>query len=119
MSNPTGKPPAPRRAKHLIDPDNPRPVRRAEPMSVSQVQRWVMSSLAVLTIAHMSAGLIIAAMVMDPERTDARIGLNVIAGGFGIMAMAAALAIHRRSLLSPWLLLGLLPTAVGLYLTFG
>jgi hypothetical protein len=111
---------APRRRRHLIDPNAPRPVRDpgAEARSLTRVQQWVMSTLAVTTILHMSAGLILAAMFLPERRLDAEIGLNVIAGAFGVIAVAAALAIHRRRIISPWLLLGPLPTIVGLYLTF-
>ena len=49
---------------------------------------------------------------------DGRIGLNVIAGLVAAGAVAAARAIHQKSILSPWLLLGAIPAAVGLYLTF-
>ena len=56
---------------------------------------------------------------VPPSATSARAGLNVIAGAFGVAAVVAGLAIHRRPPLSPWLLLGLLPTVVGLWLTFG
>jgi hypothetical protein len=43
----------------------------------------------------------------------------VIAGMFGLFAVAAALAIHKRRLLTGWLVVGLVPTVVGLYLGFG
>jgi hypothetical protein len=82
------------------------------------VQRWVLSALAVTTILHLSAGLIIAAIFLDESRVDGRIGLNVIAGLIGVGAVAAARGIHQKTILSPWLVLGLVPTAVGLYLTF-
>ena len=87
-------------------------------MSITQVQRWVMSALAVTTILHLSAGLVIAAIFLDDSRVDGRIGLNVIAGLVGVGAVAAARGIHQKQILSVWLLLGLVPTAVGLYLTF-
>jgi hypothetical protein len=115
MSTPTGQP---RVRRHLIDPANPpRPTARKS-MSITQVQRWVLSALAVTTILHLSAGLIIAAIFLDESRVDGRIGLNVIAGLIGVGAVAAARGIHQKTILSPWLVLGLVPTAVGLYLTF-
>ena len=109
----------PRRARHLIDPNAPRPARdvRAETRSLTRVQQWVMSTLAVTTILHFSAGLILAAMFLDDRGTSSQIGLDVIAGVFGVMAVAAALAIHRRSVLTPWLLVGVLPGVVGVWLT--
>lgn len=109
--------PAPRR-RHLMDPNNPQPQRRQDPMSLSQVQKWVMSTLAVTTILHLVVGLIIAAATIDADRTDARVGLLVISGIFGIIAVAAGRAIHQVSLLTPWLVLGVVPALVGAYFVF-
>lgn len=110
--------PPPRR-KHLMDPDAPRrpSTSAAAQRSLTRVQRWVMSTLAVTTILHLSAGLVLAAMFLPEPRLDAQVGLNVIAAAFGVMAVAAGLAIHRRSVLSAWLALGLLPGLLGLWLT--
>jgi hypothetical protein len=105
----------PRRAKHLMDPDNPRPARR-DPMSLDQVQRWIISTLAVTTILHFSAGIVVAAVTAD--RPDARIGLTVLAGVAGVGGVAAGLAIHRQPVFSWWLLLGWLPTLVSAYFVF-
>ena len=107
---------APRRRRHLMDPANP--VRPVDDRSLTHVQRWVMSTLAVLTIAHLAAGLVLAALETPDTATASRVGLNVIAGAFGVLAVAAGRAIHRRPVLTPWLLLGLVPTAVGLWLAF-
>ena len=60
----------------------------------------------------------VVAIFMDEARLDARIGLNVIAGVIGVLAVAAGLLIHRKNPLSPWLLLGLVPMLVGLWFTF-
>lgn len=87
-------------------------------MSLSEVQKWVLSTLAVVTIEHLAAGLVIAALFMDESRLDSRIGLLVIAGLFGVIAVVTARVIHQKRLLSPWLLLGFLPTVVGAYLAF-
>lgn len=90
----------PRLPRHLMDPANPRPMPRREPMSLTQVQRWVMSSLALTTILHFAAGLVVAAMFLDPSRTDGRIGLNLLAGAVGVMAVGAFRLIHEKSPLS-------------------
>ena len=103
--------------RHLMDPDAPRPVRdsaQAE-RSLTRVQRWVMSALAVTTILHLSAGLIVAAVFID-DNTTAEIGLCLIAGAFAVIAMGVGLAIHQRNIVSPWLLLGTIPAAIGLLL---
>jgi hypothetical protein len=100
------------RRKHLLDPEHPRP-RRDDPMSLSSVQTWVLSALAVTTILHLSAGLTVAAAFVGDARAGARVGLLVIAGLFGVAAVGAGLAIHRHRLLSWWLLLGWVPAAIG------
>lgn len=111
------QPPAPRVRRHLIDPANPRrPAPRA--MGIGQVQKWVLSILAVTTILHLAAGLVVAAVFLDEARTDGRVGLNVIAALIGVGAVAAFRGIHQWSILSPWLAVGLLPGAVGLWVTF-
>jgi hypothetical protein len=106
-----------RRPRHLLDPEDLRRSHQSSQSSLkslTNVQRWVMSVLAVTTVAHLSFGLVLAALFTDAM--DAVIGLNVIAAVIGVMAVAAGLLIHRRSPFSPWLLVGLLPGVVGLWL---
>jgi hypothetical protein len=106
---------------HLLDLDAPRRV-VADPekdaRDLARVQRWVMSTLAVTTVLHLVVGLVVAAVMLDASPTSSKIGLNVIAGIFGAIAVAVGRAIHGKSIASPWLLLGIVPTAVGLWLTF-
>ncbi|WP_240641388.1 hypothetical protein [Nocardioides ferulae] len=113
-------PPAKRR-KHLIDPNAPRPVRDVarEQRSLSRVQRWVMSTLAVSTILHMSLALIVLTLLYEDAPLSSQIGLNVIAGAFGVLAVAAGLGIHGKRIVSPWLLLGVIPGIIGIWLTLG
>lgn len=108
----------PRRARHLMDPNAPRPVRdqSREDRSLTRVQRWVMSVLAVSTIAHLAGGIVLAALTIDDPQPGARVGLCIIAGAFGVLSVAVGLAIHGRRVLSPWLILGVLPTVIGLWL---
>ena len=87
-------------------------------MSLGRVQKWVLSTLAVTTIAHLAVGFVLAAVFVDESRLDSQIGLLVIAGAFGVIAILSALLIHQRRLVSPWLVLGLLPTVVGGYFVF-
>ena len=112
--------PAQPRRRHLMDPNAPRPVRdhAAEDKSLNRVQRWVMSALAVTTIFHLVMGLIIAALFLDDPRPGARVGLCLIAGAFGVIAVAVAMLIHGRKPLTPWLLVGLIPSAVGIALIY-
>ena len=110
--------PAPvKRAKHLMDPANP--VRTVNDRALTRVQRTVASVLATTTILHLSAGLIIAAVFVADDQTAARIGLNLIAGAFAVIAIGVGFAIHGRNPLSPWLLLGAVVAGIGLGLTFG
>jgi hypothetical protein len=112
-----------RRAKHLIDPANPRPrptgeERRLEQARLNRVREWVTSALAVTTVFHLSVGLSIAAIFTDEDRIDARIGLNVIGAILLVAAVAGARAIHHKKPLSLWLLAGVVPSAIGMFLTF-
>jgi hypothetical protein len=100
-----------------MDPNNPRPASRRRDMSLTHVQQWVMSVLITTTILHLSAGMVFAAFVVD-DRLSSQIGLLIIGGLFGVVAVAAGLAIHRKPLVNWWLLLGWIPTLVGAYLMF-
>ena len=62
-----------------------------------------MSVLVGTTIFHLSVGLVIAALVIDDSERVAQVGLCVLGGAFGVVAIAAAFAIHRRPIASPWL----------------
>ena len=113
----TQDPQPPRRARHLMDPTAPR--RPPDPQAaarLARVQQWVASALVVTTLAHLAAGLVVAALFLDPRDTVARVGVCVIAGAFGVLGIGIARTIHRRPPLSWWLALGLLPTVVGVWL---
>jgi hypothetical protein len=92
-----------------MDPANP--VRTVNDRSLTHVQRWVMSVLAVTTIMHLAVGLVVGSWFIDA--TGPAIGLCVIAGAFGLVSMSVGRLIHAVSPVSPWTLLGLLPGAVG------
>ena len=106
-----------------MDPANPRRevVSRSSTsgtLGLEPVQKWVLSVLAATTIAHLAGGLVIAAMYIDDDDVSARIGLNILAGAFGVLAVLSFRAIQEKKLVSPWLLLGAIPLVVGLFLTF-
>lgn len=117
-----GSVPPPRQEKgrgHLLDMNAPRRVVQdpeKDARDLATVQKWVMSVLAVTTILHLVVGLVVAAVLLDDSPDTSKIGLNVIAGIFAAGAVAAARAIHGKPILSPWLLLGVVPTAIGLWL---
>jgi len=100
-----------------MDPNDLHPRSRTESASLTRVQQWVMSTLVASLMLHLAAGLVIGAYVSD--RPDARVGLVVIAGILGFLAVLAALVIHRVSLPSWWLLLGVVPGLVGAAIVFG
>jgi hypothetical protein len=85
-------------------------------MSLTKVQQWIMSVLALTILEHFAAGLVVAATFSDQQ--DAKVGLNVLAGVTGTMAVAAFRALHAKPMLSPWLLLGPVPGVIGAWLTF-
>ena len=93
-----------KRRRHLLDLDAPRRVvsdPAAEERSLSRVQRWVMSTLAVITILHLAGGLILAAMFLEDATRSSQIGLNVIAGAFGpsgVMSLGVRSAMRVRLL---------------------
>lgn len=104
-----------RRPRHLMDPANPRRP-SSSGMSITHVQQWVLSVLAATTILHFAVGLVVASLYVGDDRPGSQVGLNVLAGMCGVFAVAAALLIHRRSPLTPWLLVGVVPGLVGLWL---
>lgn len=107
----------PKRQRHLMDPANPRKRSTPEDLArLARVQQWVVSVLVMTTIIHLSAGLVIAAVVIEDSERVAQIGLNMLASVFGVLSIVAAFAIHKRPLLSPWLALGVLPGVVGVFL---
>lgn len=85
-------------------------------MQVERVQRWVMSTLLLTTATIFAGGLSVLAGSVD--RTGATPGLLVIAAVVGLMALSGVRVINDRSVVSPWLLVGLLPAAVGWYFLF-
>jgi len=103
-----------RRPRHLMDPSNPvRPVNDAR---LTRVQQWVISVLVVFTVAHLVVGVVVAAVMMEPEHQTSRVGLVVMSALFGLLGLGGGFLIHRRSPLNPWMVFALVPAAVGLVL---
>ncbi|MGN0064771.1 MAG: hypothetical protein ACI379_11055 [Nocardioides sp.] len=108
---------APRRARHLMDLDAPRtaPNQVAEKRSLTNVQRWVASTLAVSTVLHLALGLILATKIIDNPQPGAEEMLCVMAGMLGVIAVGIARLIHGKKPLSWWLVIGFVPTLLGLW----
>jgi hypothetical protein len=109
----------PPRRRHLLDPADLRPRTRAESAALTRVQQWVLSTLVASLILHLAGGLVVAAYLLDEDRLDARIGLVVIAGILGFLAVVAALVIHRHKQPTWWLLAGVVPGLVAAWVVFG
>jgi hypothetical protein len=81
---------------------------------VEQVQRWILSALLLTVCFIFATGMAVLAGIVD--RAGAEPGLLMISGVVGLMAMVGMRAINLKPILTPWLLLGLLPAAaVGSY----
>ena len=86
-------------------------------MEIERVQKWVMTALMLTTAVIFAAGLSLLAGQAD--RAGAKPGLLIIAAVVGVLAVAAARVIHQKSVLTPLLLLGVLPAVVVGYLVVG
>ena len=102
-----------------MDPEDLRPRTSSESVALTRVQQWVMSTLVASLILHLAAGLVVGAYMLDDNRLDARIGLVVIAGILGFLAVVAALVIHRHKMPTWWLLVGVLPALAAAWVVFG
>jgi len=111
------EPSEPRLARHLMVPGQPRTASSGS-MSITTVQRWIMSSLALVTVEHFAAGLVIAAVFTDPSEPGNRIGLLVVATVLAAGGLVAFRLIHQKAILSPWLAFALLPAILGAWLCF-
>lgn len=88
-------------------------------MSTEQVQRWVISVL-VFAISTFPIGGLIAASYSELHngRRGAAIGLMIMAGVIGVIALGAIRIIHKRSAASPLLILGIVPASIAAYFIF-
>jgi MFS-type transporter involved in bile tolerance (Atg22 family) len=83
-------------------------------VQVERVQRWVASALVLTVCTLFATGMAILSGTVD--RAGARPGLLTISCVVGLMALSGVRLINRKSLLTPWLLLGFLPAVVvGFY----
>ncbi len=87
-------------------------------MSTEQVQRWVVTVLVVVIGGHLAEALVIFGLIAPTDHPASLIGLLIIAGVVGLLAAGGVRAVHRRRILSLWLLLGLVPAGTGVYLGY-
>jgi len=81
-----------------------------------RVQRWVASALTLTTAFVWATGMVAGALLtIDQSRKGAQIGILVMAAIVGTAAIVGVRFINQLSWLTPWLVCGLLPTAVGTF----
>ena len=116
-----GEPPQ-RRSKHLLDLNNPPRARQAQrpSMSLTRVQQWVAST--VILIVGMGIAIPLAGISPFIEEGQgapgAAVGLWVMSVVWGLATMVGVLVVLRHRLLSPWLLVGIIPAVSVLPLMF-
>jgi len=86
-------------------------------MEIERVQKWVMTALMMTTAVIFATGL--ALLAGQSDQPGAKPGLLTIAAVVGVIAVAAARVIHQKSVLTPLLALGVVPSAVVGYLVLG
>lgn len=94
----------------------PKASRIRRELTIEQVQRWVVSFL-ILAVAAFPLGALVAvikSIVDDGRRSDGVILLLVMAA-IGVVALGAVRLVHRRSIVSPLLALGILPAVVAAF----
>jgi len=85
-------------------------MRKRKEMTIEQVQHWVVSLLIFAITSFPIGALIIASNVYYREgNTSSAFGLCIMCGVIGVFAIVAIHLIHGRSVMSPYLPLGLIP----------
>ncbi|GAB3920988.1 hypothetical protein GCM10029976_007380 [Kribbella albertanoniae] len=91
--------------------------RTPRPMNIETVQRWVASAILFHVGSVPAVTLAVYSIGIAADDFGRGVGLWIMSGVIGLLTVAGILAIFRRTPLSPWLLLGLAPTAVtGFYI---
>ena len=109
------------RRRGLLDPDDLHGSHVRSQGAVedlNHVREWVLSILLVSTFLHFAAGFALVPVVRDDISTVGRLVLLLIAACIGALAIAGGRLIHQRSVITPWLVAGLVPAAVGAWFTF-
>jgi hypothetical protein len=74
-------------------------------------------SALLLTVSFIFAGGL-CFLAGSVDRPGAEPGLITIAGFVGVIAMGGVRIINQKRILTPWLLLGLLPSAIAVYVLY-
>lgn len=87
-------------------------------MHVDKVKTWVATSLIMAVVMLHSVAVAVLGAT-GPDKAGARPGLFVIAAALGVVAIGAARLVHRRPILTPWLVTGVIPAAVVYWVVLG
>lgn len=82
-------------------------------MHVSRVQRWVASTLILTTALHFVGGLLILAVTLDTA--DAFWVLTIISVLVTVLSIIGVRVLNELRVLTPWLLVGVVPVLVAFY----
>lgn len=84
-------------------------------MEIERVQRWVMSTLLFTVMSILAGGL---ALLSDTtKQAGGRPALLIIGVVIGLIGVLGVRVINEKSWLTPWLVLGVIPVALGWWLT--
>ncbi|TCO42276.1 hypothetical protein EV646_11499 [Kribbella antiqua] len=81
-------------------------------MKIETVQRWVASVILIHVGSVPAVSLAVYSLGIAENDHGKGVGLWIMSGVIGLLTVAGVLAIFQRSLLSPWMVLGVAPTAV-------
>ncbi|MGY4769126.1 hypothetical protein ACXC9Q_19605 [Kribbella sp. CWNU-51] len=85
-------------------------------MNIETVQRWVASVILIHVGSVPAVTLAVYSIGVAGTDYGKGVGLWIMSGVIGLLTVAGVLAIFRRSVLSLWLVAGILPTAItGFY----
>ena len=87
-------------------------------MDIEQVKTWVATSM-VMAVVMLHAVAVAALGAFGSDKGGAREGLFVIASLLAMLAIGAVRVIHKKSVLTPWLLAGVLPPLVVYWAVLG
>jgi hypothetical protein len=84
-------------------------------VQVERVQRWVMSALLVTVCFIFASGLaLLSATSAQANARPALLSMSLVVGLVGIVGVRL---VNAKSLVTPWLLLGVLPAVLGWLVT--
>ena len=91
--------------------------RQPKPMKIETVQRWVASVVLIHVGTVPAVTLAVYSIGIAKTAHGRGVGLWLMSGVIGVLTIAGVRLIHQRTPFSPWLILGILPTAVtGFYI---